>query len=528
MAVALSLAGQVVRFGHVAEEAARGDLIGAYRVVAPLEAGGMASLYLAHRPPETNIVALKVIQNQLREVSRIVRMFEDEVRTLRHIEHANVVRVLDAGEYAGGRFLVMEYVHGCSLARLVDEIDHRGLELPVSVAVHVAVEIALALHAAHEAVDEEGRPLNVVHRDVSPQNVMISETGAVKLIDFGIAQATGRKEVTNASLLKGKLRYMAPEQASGSALDRRTDLFALGIVIWEMLTGKRFAAARTRDVFARLLDPKATPPSEDNADVGAELDALVLSSLSRDPEDRPATGLALAEGLRACTDVSDGRDGLRALVNKMFSAELEYTRHWIAESFELHDETTLDGAPVFDDSRTKKVSREALFACAAQKLTSDALELLDSEERASPKEPLPVTKSLRAPKSGLVGRPRLDLTFTLLQSQGPESTGARPIVSLFGASDAAPDPALGPGFDETDATDQLAIHCLANLRKATWARRPAGSPPSLSVIQSLDLEPPQAASPVTPEIEGSGRWPFLLIGVAFVGVGLALSWLLFH
>lgn len=494
----------------------------------------MASLYLAHRPPATDIVAVKVIRDQFREVSRIVRMFQDEVRTLTYIDHPNVVRVLEAGEYSQGRYLAMEYVHGCSLARLIDELDHLELPLPVPIAVHIGIEVARALHASHEAVDDEDRPLNIVHRDVSPQNVMISDAGAVKLIDFGVAKASGRLEVTNAKLIKGKLRYMSPEQAGGKALDRRTDLFALGVVIWEMLTRKRFSMSDGDvDLFTRLLDPRATPPSDYRPEVSPELDAVVLETLSKSPSARPATGLELAELLSASTDVSESRQALRALVNELFGVELEYTRQWIAESFTLPDESAFASYPIFDDdSHTDKMSRDVLGALAAQKVTRDELVLVESASWSLDEGPhADVTRNLRRPKRRGAAKkePRLDLTFTVLTGKGPESTGARPLVSPYEGPGVVSDPKLGGGFDELDDTDALAVRCLANLRHATWARRPAGSPPSLSVIApltELEAAPTVMAQPPKERL-GARFW--LLLGVVallVLGAGFATTWLL--
>ncbi|MCA9611042.1 MAG: protein kinase, partial [Myxococcales bacterium] len=152
----------------MSEDLSAGSPIGPYRVVAPLEEGGMASLYLAHRPPSKDIVAVKIIRSRLRDDSSVIRMFQDEARTLTFVRHPNVVRVLDAGESEGERYLAMEYLHGCSLARLVDELDRREVPLPVEVVAHLGVEVAEALHAAHHAVDDEAKPLAIVHRDVSP------------------------------------------------------------------------------------------------------------------------------------------------------------------------------------------------------------------------------------------------------------------------------------------------------------------------------------------------------------------------
>jgi len=475
----------------VLQELSPGDDLGPYRIVAPLESGGMASLYLAHRPPDREIVAVKVIRTALREVSSIIRMFADEVRTLTHVNHRNVVRVLDAGESDAGRFLAMEYLHGCSLARIIDELRRLERDLPVDVAMYVASEVAIALHAAHEAVDERGRPLSIVHRDVSPQNVMISESARVKLIDFGVAKASGRLEVTNAKMVKGKLRYMAPEQAGGDPVDRRTDVFALGVVLWEILTGRDFAGREQGlDLFTRLLNPAPTPPSDDNPDVPPELDDLVLSMMARDALDRPSTGEEGAAALRVLLgDAEAAREELRVIVNEMFGIELAYTRAWITEKFTMpgeeepdeEDDDTVAARRPRMETVTVNMDMDVLAAMAKNRVKRDELALVESATWQ------PQELETAPGRPAVKGKPkRLDLTFSMARSAGPDATGARPLARPFEPPSHLPEGPADPAFDLDNDTDQLAIKCLTNLRRANWLPRPAGVPPSLSMIEPLE------------------------------------------
>ncbi len=511
----------------MSEDIAVGDAIGPYRVVAPLEEGGMASLYLAHRPPERDIVAVKVIRSRLRDDSSVIRMFQDEARTLTHVRHPNVVRVLDAGESDDRRYLAMEYLHGCSLARLRDELERRDVGLlPVSVVAHIGVEVAEALHAAHAAVDDRGKPLGIVHRDVSPQNVMVSESGAVKLIDFGVAKAHGRLEVTNAKMVvKGKLRYMAPEQVSGHPVDGRTDLFALGIVLWECLTGRKFAARDGEgDLFARLMDPRATAPSEDNPDVPQALDRILLATLSREPDDRPASGRALADALRAAVDVGGGREQIRGLVDRMFGIELAYTRKWITDSFRMPEEDTRADRPAEPaaPTTTQRMGRDVLAKLAAQKVAQkEQLELVESRswtvEEAESHRTDPTRPQKKTPK-------RLDLTFSLAKPRSVNATGAQPLAAPFEEPVTLPDtnPDEEP-FDAGDDTDNLAMRCLATLRQATWAERPAGAPPPVSLIATLDeLADAPLPTAARPPPAGTRSW-VLLLAVALIVVMASLG-----
>ncbi|MCA9610539.1 MAG: serine/threonine protein kinase, partial [Myxococcales bacterium] len=362
-----------------------------------------------------------------------------------------------------------------------------------------------------------------VHRDVSPQNVMIAENGAVKLIDFGVAKAHGRREVTNAKVLvKGKLRYMAPEQVAGKPVDGRTDLFALGIVLWECLTGRKFAAHGEGDLFARLMDPRATPPSDDNPAVPEALDRVILAALSREPADRPASGRELADRLRDAVDVSGGREAIRALVDEMFGIELAYTRKWITDSFHLRDDegprgTSAAGPP----TTTQKLGRDVLAKLAARRVAETAaLELVESTsggtdgaDRGDPTRP-----AKKRPK-------KLDLTFSLAQPRGRDATGALPLAAPFEAPTTLPHaPADGEPFDAGNDTDNLAMRCLATLRQATWSERPAGAPPSLSVIASLDEldgAPLPESSPPHP-VAAARSWGVLLV-VAFIVVVASLG-----
>src|SRR5687767_9052553 len=203
----------------------------------------MGVLYLARRVGPAGFarpVAIKVIHDHLAQNKRFCRMFIEEAKLSARIDDPHVVRVEEFGEAGGRYFLVMEYVHGVSLAQVLGVMRKRG-GIPIPVGVAIAMQMTAGLHGAHEATDEEGAPLGIVHRDVSPHNVLVSYKGHVRIIDFGIAKArqqSGGNTLTGS--LRGKLAYMPPEQArSAKHVDRRADLYAVGLVLWEMLVGKR-------------------------------------------------------------------------------------------------------------------------------------------------------------------------------------------------------------------------------------------------------------------------------------------------
>jgi serine/threonine-protein kinase len=282
-----------------------GSRISGYEIVAQLKKGGMASFYLARRTGPagfTKPVGIKVIHDHLAADREFVEMFLDEARLSAKIAHPNVVHVEELGESDGIFFLAMEYVHGASLSMLLRALARTKRRLAPEVACYIARAVADGLHAAHEATDERGKRLEVVHRDVSPQNVLVSAQGHVKLIDFGVAKAQGRLQETESGSIRGKLAYMSPEQAWGHAVDRRTDVYALGIVLWELLTGRRLIAGASEiDVIERARKPDIPPPSQFDSAINPALDQVVLTALAPQPSGRFDTAQAFRRALgNAC------------------------------------------------------------------------------------------------------------------------------------------------------------------------------------------------------------------------------------
>lgn len=278
-----------------------GDHIGDYEIVANLKAGGMATLYLGRRAGAAGFakhVAIKVIHEHLACDAQFVQMFVDEALLSARIHHPNVVHVEELAELDGTYFLVMEFVYGCSLAQLLGALGRRKRRMSPELATYVAIKVADGLHAAHEIRDPQGQLLNVVHRDVNPQNVLLAYQGNVKLIDFGVAKARGRALQTEGGSIKGKFRYMSPEQACAQALDRRADVYALGVVLWETLTmRRRFDGESDASVIHRVQNPDVVPPSRYVPSVSPALDAVVLKATAANPDDRYATTHELRDAL---------------------------------------------------------------------------------------------------------------------------------------------------------------------------------------------------------------------------------------
>jgi serine/threonine-protein kinase len=279
------------------------ESFGRYRLIAPLASGGMAEIWRAEAAGPEGVrteVALKLVGGPASAAGEFARMLVEEARLVTRLHHANVVQVFELVE-EGGRFgLAMELVRGRDLGRVIERCRELGIRPGLARIVQVGAEVAKALAYAHR-LSIDGQRVGLVHRDVSPHNILISYEGEVKLADFGIARATSRLDLTDPGTVKGKLAYMAPEQARGLPVDGRADVFALGVVLWELCAGRRLFARETEAAtLAALLEGEPVgPPSAWNEAVPAALDQLILAALARDPEQRTGSAEALRAALAA-------------------------------------------------------------------------------------------------------------------------------------------------------------------------------------------------------------------------------------
>lgn len=292
---------------------ARAILYGDYYLTRKIATGGMAELFRALKVGAAGFEKLLVVKRLLPHLAadrELREMFLDEARLASQLNHANIAQVYDLGQAEAadpGRpqteityFIAMEYVFGKSLAEVIRRGQEMGRPLSVQNAVRIVSNAAAALDYAHEKAGPSGQPLGLVHRDVSPQNILISYEGEVKLVDFGIAKALSSSTTTRPGTLKGKFSYMAPEQAKGEPVDRRTDVYALGIVMWESLTGKRlFAGDSEAVILGKVIAPVVPPPSGENPDVPPELEEVCLKALAPDPDERFASAAEMCSALEA-------------------------------------------------------------------------------------------------------------------------------------------------------------------------------------------------------------------------------------
>lgn len=295
-----------------------GRRIGRYQVLRRLGTGGMAEVYVAESLGDAGFrrrVALKVLRPHLRALEAVSRRFLDEATLAARLRHPNLVPVLDYGERDGLAFLAMDLVEGPDLRRATREGDRMGRPLPPLLAVHVAVQAARGLAYAHALAGGDGRPLGLVHRDVSPQNILLSRAGEVRLADFGIATAALVDEGTAAGALHGKVAYLAPEQVAGAAPDARADLFALGVVLWEVLAGRRlFLGATDAETLARVRAcDVAIPPPGGPAEVPGGVWAALRGVLAADPSARTRDAGTVAAALAAAWPEADRGEAAAAL-----------------------------------------------------------------------------------------------------------------------------------------------------------------------------------------------------------------------
>ncbi|MDB5215318.1 MAG: Serine/threonine-protein kinase Pkn6 [Myxococcaceae bacterium] len=294
--------------------AERGPLrvVGRYALYNEIAAGGMATVHIGRLLGPVGFartVAVKRLHPQFAKDPEFVSMFLDEARLAARVQHPNVVATIDVVATDGELFLIMDYVRGESLSKLLRTARKAGQRIPPRIAASIMCGFLHGLHAAHEAKNERGDRIDLVHRDVSPQNVLVGADGIPRVLDFGIAKAAGRIQVTRDGQIKGKLAYMPPEQLSGRELTRAVDIYASGVVMWETLTGERLFKGETEsETLAKILRDPVVPPSSVVPGLTKAFDAPLLKALSRDAKHRHATARELAFEVEKCVGVASATE----------------------------------------------------------------------------------------------------------------------------------------------------------------------------------------------------------------------------
>ncbi len=311
-----------------------GVIFGKYKVFAKLAVGGMAELFLAKQPGPAGVsktVVLKCILPHLAQQQEFVEMFLDEARISAPLNHPNIVQIYEIGEHLGIYYIAMEYIRGHNLREFRKRLYRKMPDVePYYICASIIAQAAAGLHYAHTAVDDDGNPLNIIHRDISPTNLLLSYQGVTKIVDFGVAKATTQQHYTSAGTIKGKYRYMSPEQIQGLPLDHRSDIFSLGIVLYELTTNvPLFGRKNEAEIIEAVKNANVPSPRSYRPDYPEELEKIVMKALALNPDDRYQTADEFRADLEEFVKSSGnyyGSSQLSQLVKQLFSKEYEQNR----------------------------------------------------------------------------------------------------------------------------------------------------------------------------------------------------------
>jgi eukaryotic-like serine/threonine-protein kinase len=324
----------------IGDEAKR--IVDRYEVLGEIASGGMATVRFGKlRGAEgfSRTVAIKCLHPQFAHSRDFRVALIDEARLVSRVSHPNVVQTLDVVADDDDLFLILEYVRGESLSALIRASSVRGDRITPAITASIMVGVLRGLHAAHEARNDRGEPLSIVHRDVSPQNILVGADGIARVLDFGVAKAEGRLQITRRGTIKGKIGYMSPEQITGGTVDRRTDVYAVGIVLWEALTERRLFSGELSEPQTRLVEGAIPRPSTRQSDIPPALDAVVLKALAVDPGQRFFSAEKMADEIeRAMTPAPASR--VAAWVNELADETLRYRDKILSDA--VADDTVTD------------------------------------------------------------------------------------------------------------------------------------------------------------------------------------------
>lgn len=296
-----------------------GRRVGRFTITSHLASGGMAELFIARQEAvggfEKDLV-LKMLQERYARNQRVVEMFLDEARLAAKLNHQNIVHVYDVDEAEGIRYIAMEYIHGETVTDIVRRSVAKGTFLPLEHAIHIVAETAAGLAYAHERRDPEGRPARIVHRDVSPSNILVTYEGLTKIVDFGIARVQDQIR-EESGMRPGKVSYMSPEQVKGEGADHRSDIFSLGIILYEITVGRRLWRGPPEVVMRRIVEEQIPPPTYVRRDYPPALELIVMKALERRPADRHQSAAELQHELNEFLEESGLKSGSRRLSQYM-------------------------------------------------------------------------------------------------------------------------------------------------------------------------------------------------------------------
>lgn len=433
-----------------------------YVKIAELATGGMATVYFGRVRGAGGFeqrVAIKEMLPHLAKSAEFVRMFVDEARLASGIHHPNVVATLDMTESNGSHALILEYVEGPSLQQIMKYLAERGGTMPLDIALRIFLDILAGLHAAHELADENGRRLNLVHRDVSPQNMLVGTDGITKITDFGIARAESRLSTTRTGSVKGKVPYMSPEQIKSLPVDRRTDVYAAGVILWEMLTSQRLVQGETEvAMIYQVTDREATNPRDWNPAIPESIANVCLKALEKQAENRFVSAVELMETLEQAASASTVTPATaRAVGNYIRGLALHHTGADLEADFRRKSQLDLNGY---------------------------------SSESSSSKS---ILNLISAPRRALDGQKR-PMVLMGIAASAVTVLGMFLWLGFSGTKSSSPNPATNPPLPVIPETTTVTPVNVATPPASINPAPVATNPPANNVIAEPPLSPPLAST----------------------------------
>jgi serine/threonine protein kinase len=444
---------------------------GKYYLLERINVGGMAEVFKAKTVGVEGferIVALKRILPSIAEDEEFITMFIDEAKIAVQLQHANIAQIFDLGKVDDSYFIALEYVNGRDLRSIFDDLRKTGQRMPLAQVCYCVMQLCEGLDYAHNKRDAQGRELNLVHRDVSPQNVLLGYEGEVKLIDFGIAKAAGKASKTQAGILKGKFGYMSPEQVRGLPIDRRSDIFALGIVLYELLTGERlFIGESDFSTLEKVRNVEIVPPSSFNGEIPEKLERIVLKALEKNVEDRYQNAIDLHDDLQLfmhSVGQFASRKDLSAWMKRTFASDAAEANSEPMDFEEVEEIEEIDSDADADGHDTAELSEPPTVAAKASAAAQGEEEFgWDEEERETQifdKDPAELDRQAQQASFLVEGGDKtvaMPPSEELLAEMGQAFEAQVPTQPTGGAGPASGLPAAGgnvrqtqPGFGDLD------------------------------------------------------------------------------
>jgi serine/threonine protein kinase len=334
----------------------RGTRFGKYTLLNRVAVGGMAEVFLARQEGLEGFektICIKRIRPHLSSQASFVRMFLNEAKLAAQLNHPNIVQIYDLGRVNDSYFIAMEYISGRDMSRIIPKAEKAGITFPMIYALRIASNVCEGLYFAHTKTDAYGNPLNIVHRDITPENILVSFNGTVKIVDFGIAKANSQLEQTRAGEIKGKLSYMSPEQCMGHTLDARSDVFSFGSVIYEWITGyKLFTGENEMAILKSIIDGKIYPPSYFKEDVPEAVERILMKALEKDKTKRYQSAWEMQfdiDTYLASSEFTPSNIHLSNFLKQIFGDEIEREKELLLKHKEESDRNPAQGSGVEEE-----------------------------------------------------------------------------------------------------------------------------------------------------------------------------------